>query len=1131
MGQDERIQYYASLCEQLYNPSSNEKRLSCQEELEREFPTFTDAAPSKTPSLVIHTPTETAQALRILLEACPTDPYVQTFCFSRLRQLISSQFSIFDTDTKKQLRAFLLQYAYDHPSLPPFIVVLLGGVFALLSKLGWLDMEEYQQIQPAMGQFLSTSMEHRIMATQLLTVIVQDFNAPASTPYASMFRKASSGFRDTQLLPVFKMAFKTLEDLVARQIPFSNAEQEARLKEGTAQLLVQCLSYDFTGTSLDESGEDIGTVQIPTSWRKVFEQEHFLPTFFRAYQEWDTPCAARIMECLVLLASTRKALFTSDQERDHFVQTIMQATQAIILQSQGMNDEKCYNEFCRLLFRFRSMAPLHEIAEKPAFEQWIELVADFTVQAFQSWNWSHNTSSYLLGFWSRLVESMAYQQNLKGDIKTKLQSISVLLVRTYILSYVQSVPNRIVEMLDDPLDDEEALVESLIMLGKIARLQYENSSSVLLSVFDPIAVEYQELVAQMRLGAVTEQLKNALDVIETKFAWLTYFASVFVGSRPAYATSDEVDAVDGEVTAKVLQLMEANQSLLRVQGSSLLNAKLDSAFIYFFQQFRKAYIGEASATAVYNKTSEMFGISGQLHMLDVIMQKIVSNFQCWRDDEVLIKRTLDLFGDLASGYSALRNLRKIETVQYLLRSSMLEDGNPIQFLDEQRRCRMVYYTILCKILFAEDIDEDAFDTFISRFEKPLDDLNSLTTLDSFHAPRVQQLLHDTFRDLRGVLTSLQSKKHFSFFFSWFYPDYMQVVLRGLEACCTSIGSSSPTVTDAPPAPMLATTTLVIHSLLKFIAELVQNKNSRLNFDISSPNGLLLFKDTSRALNIYGRYILERTAVHPDRIYQEKYKGITICFRILANCLGGNYISFGSLWLYQDDAIDQAFQMMFQLMMSIPMNDLLNFPKLTKAYFLLVDEFALSQLKSIPMLPMEPFVFILESCEQGVRIDDPYIRTHASATLDHVLTFVIEQEASLVKKSRKNQRRSSWCLEYVKGNPHLMASLLVVLFGMVLFDTNNDQWQLSRPLYVLMLLQKDVALKYTNQVVYNQLPERKEYVANAFKQLLDGIGWTLARGDREAFSRKVLSFRRELNANQITLSPLSAPMAMSDILSV
>jgi hypothetical protein len=109
---DERTNYFASLCEQLYNPKSPEERNQVQKILEHSFPTFTDSngLPSpgleNQPSFVINSPTDTASALRVLLESSP-NPYVQTFALSRLKQLVQAQFALFSQDSKIQLRKFL----------------------------------------------------------------------------------------------------------------------------------------------------------------------------------------------------------------------------------------------------------------------------------------------------------------------------------------------------------------------------------------------------------------------------------------------------------------------------------------------------------------------------------------------------------------------------------------------------------------------------------------------------------------------------------------------------------------------------------------------------------------------------------------------------------------------------------------------------------------------------------------------------------------------------------------------------------------------------------------------------------------------------------------------------------------
>jgi hypothetical protein len=54
----------------------------------------------------------------------------------------------------------------------------------------------------------------------------------------------------------------------------------------------------------------------------------------------------------------------------------------------------------------------------------------------------------------------------------------------------------------------------------------------------------------------------------------------------------------------------------------------------------------------------------------------------------------------------------------------------------------------------------------------------------------------------------------------------------------------------------------------------------------------------------------------------RYRGIAACFNILARCLGGKYVNFGVFWLYQDEAIEAAFNMMFQFMLNIPLDDMM-----------------------------------------------------------------------------------------------------------------------------------------------------------------------------------------------------------------
>lgn len=139
------------------------------------------------------------------------------------------------------------------------------------------------------------------------------------------------------------------------------------------------------------------------------------------------------------------------------------------------------------------------------------------------------------------------------------------------------------------------MIETLNMLGQIAHCKYEASSTVLVNLFDPITIEYQNLITQ---ASTPGNFREALEIVETKFAWLVYIMASFVGNRSAFLNSDDLDRIDSEITTKVLQLMDVQQSLQNQHGTTFMNEKLDLAFIYFFQQFKKSYMSESNGRDV-----------------------------------------------------------------------------------------------------------------------------------------------------------------------------------------------------------------------------------------------------------------------------------------------------------------------------------------------------------------------------------------------------------------------------------------------------------------------------------------------------------------------------------------------------
>ena len=53
-------------------------------------------------------------------------------------------------------------------------------------------------------------------------------------------------------------------------------------------------------------------------------------------------------------------------------------------------------------------------------------------------------------------------------------------------------------------------------------------------------------------------------------------------------------------------------------------------------------------------------------------------------------------------------------------------------------------------------------------------------------------------------------------------------------------------------------------VLKLFAELVQNRSQRLQFDVSSPNGILLFREASKIICTYGEIVVKIDLVFCDQ---------------------------------------------------------------------------------------------------------------------------------------------------------------------------------------------------------------------------------------------------------------------------
>ncbi|KAF9587660.1 hypothetical protein IFM89_004492 [Coptis chinensis] len=860
---------------------------------------------------------------------------------SLLKQVTEHSLSL---QLRLDIRNYLINYlATRGPELQPFVIGSLIQLFCRVTKFGWFDDDRFREVVKEAMNFLSqATSDHYAIGLKILSQLVSEMNQgsgvwcrgralvfgvlvlrisywlilgvnPNPGLPSTHHRRVACSFRDQSLFQIFQISLTSLNQL--------KNDVASRLQELALSLSLKCLSFDFVGTSLDESSEEIGTVQVPSSWRAVLEDPSTLQIFFDYYAITNPPLSKEALECLVRLASVRRSLFTNDTERSKFLAHLMTGTKEILQTGQGgLADHENYHEYCRLLGRFKVNYQLSELVNVAGYSDWIHLVAELTSKSLQSWQWASSSVYYLLGLWSRLVTSVPY---LKGDTPSLLDEFVPKITEGFITSRFDSVQVGFSDdVSENPLDNVELLQDQLECFPFLCRFQYESSSMYILKVMEPILQTYTE---RSRIRGDNSELC----VVEAKLSWIIHIiAAILKVKQNTGSSAESQEIIDAELSARVLQLINVTDSGLHTQRyGELSKQRLDRAILTFFQHFRKSYVGDQamhSSKQLYARLSELLGLHDHLLLLNVIVGKIATNLKCYSESEEVIDHTLSLFLELASGYMTGKLLLKLDTIKFIIGHHTREH---FPFLEQHRcsRSRTTFYYTIGWLIFMEDSPV--------KFRSSMDPLSQVflsleATPDSmFRSDTVKYALIGLMRDLRGIAMATNSRRTYGLLFDWLYPAHMPLILRGISHW-----------TDTPEAGFIpqhrecgegklsgvTKTGFIPQRLFLGNAQFVLNKAQRLTFDSSSPNGILLFREVSKVIVAYGSRIL--TLPIPADIYAFKYKGIWVCLNILSRALAGNYVNFGVFELYGDRALADVLDISLKMILSIPLADILAFRK-------------------------------------------------------------------------------------------------------------------------------------------------------------------------------------------------------------
>ncbi|XP_054412198.1 ran-binding protein 17 isoform X5 [Pongo abelii] len=1004
---------------------------------------------------------------QLLLEQGTTS-YAQLLAATCLSKLVS-RVSPLPVEQRMDIRNYILNYVASQPKLAPFVIQALIQVIAKITKLGWFEVQKdqfvFREIIADVKKFLQGTVEHCIIGVIILSELTQEMNLVDYSRPSAKHRKIATSFRDTSLKDVLVLACSLLKQVLAKPLNLQDQCQQNLVMQ-VLKLVLNCLNFDFIGSSADESADDLCTVQIPTTWRTIFLEPETLDLFFNLYHSLPP-----------------------------------------LLSQLGLSDPGNYHEFCRFLARLKTNYQLGELVMVKEYPEVIRLIANFTITSLQHWEFAPNSVHYLLTLWQRMVASVPFVKSTEPHL---LDTYAPEITKAFITSRLDSVAIVVRDHLDDPLDDTATVFQQLEQLCTVSRCEYEKTCALLVQLFDQNAQNYQHLLHPS--SGVTVDIT----IQEGRLAWLVYLVGTVVGGRLTYTSTDEHDAMDGELSCRVFQLI----SLMDTGLPRCSNEKIELAILWFLDQFRKTYVGdqlqrtskpypapkgrkegrkergEKRRKEVYARMSEVLGITDDNHVLETFMTKIVTNLKYWGRCEPVISRTLQFLNDLSVGYILLKKLVKIDAVKFMLKNHTSEHFPFLGISDSNSlsdfRCRTTFYTALTRLLMVDlGEDEDEFENFMLpltvAFETVLQIFNN-----NFKQEHVKRMLIGLARDLRGIAFALNTKTSYTMLFDWMYPTYLPLLQNAVERWYGEPACTTP--------------------ILKLMAELMQNRSQRLNFDVSSPNGILLFREASKMVCTYGNQILSLGSLSKDQIYPMKLKGISICYSALKSALCGNYVSFGVFKLYGDNHFDNVLQAFVKMLLSVSHSDLLQYRKLSQSYYPLLECLTQDHMSFIINLEPPVLMYVLTSISEGLTTLDTVVSSSCCTSLDYIVTYLFKHIAKEGKKPlrcREATQAGQRLLHFMQQNPDVLQQMMSVLMNTIVFEDCRNQWSVSRPLLGLILLNEKYFSELRASLINRQPVPKQEVLVQCFRNLMEGVEQNLSVKNRDRFTQNLSVFRRDV----------------------
>lgn len=365
-----------------------------------------------------------------------------------------------------------------------------------------------------------------------------------------------------------------------------------------------------------------------------------------------------------------------------------------------------------------------------------------------------------------------------------------------------------------------------------------------LGIFSVYFYDKVYVLLQKRIQAENEFIQSRI-TREYQVSWLVMIASSFI-STDDKKSGEEINDL---LVHTLLQLINSvDHSPFCIQLSILT----------FFQSFTKTYLC-SSMDNQWGDSDSMIGNISVGQVTDLLIEFLLKNLSQYKQGTIL-EETMSLFEKVCIGYYSSKILLSLPQARALLRYP--------NCLFTNRKLRRRFFTVLTQLWAAEESASAEF------YEKLVVKIrNSRRTFEEI------QVL---FIEIQGIFKAIGKSEGYMELFELIQEDIWAITQNYY------IGMISDPET--------------LKCMLLMFKEITENRNERIDFNLSDAHGIIMFKNISEILVHYA----------PIDTGESVMKKASLFLGIVNNMISGEYISFGVFEIYQDEILNKILLVCFDL---------------------------------------------------------------------------------------------------------------------------------------------------------------------------------------------------------------------------